>query len=165
MARSLAALSAPAFTSLNSLANAGLACSAAVSVGTTANVVDHLVELTINSPATFTASLSTVINLFAYGSIDGTIWSGSGTTNELVTGADKTLLWSANGNQAVYVGTIILTTTTAGTSIVFKSQPLSIAAAFGGTLPNKYVIVAQNASGAALPATGHSIAVSELAYS
>lgn len=167
MARSLTPLTAPACTSFNSLANSltAVASSAAITVGTANNVTDHLVQVTLTGPATVTATASTIISLFAYGSIDGTIWSGSNTTNELIDGTDKAIAWSANGNQARFLGNAIATTTSAGTSVIYKSEPMSIAAAFGGTLPAKYVIVAQNQSGAALAASGHSIAVSELAYS
>lgn len=166
MARVLTALAAPACTSFNSLGNSltAVASSAAVTVGVTANVVDHLVEISLTSPATFTASATTQVNLFAYGSIDGTIWSGSNTTNELIDGTDKAIAWNANGNNAKWLGTVQMTTTAAGTSVIYKSEPLSVAAAFGGTLPAKYVIVSQNQASAALAASGHSIAVTEVAY-
>jgi hypothetical protein len=167
MARSLTPLSAPACTSFNSLANSltSVASSAAVTVGTANNVTDHLVQVTLKGPATVTASAATQVNLYAYGSIDGTIWSGSDTTNELIDGTDKAITWSANGNNAVFLGAAKATTTASGTSITYKSEPMSIAAAFGGVLPAKYAIVAQNQSGAALASSGHSIAVSELSYS
>lgn len=167
MARSLTPLTAPACTSFNSLANSttAVASSAAITVGTANNVTDHLVQVSLTGPATVTATGSTIISLFVYGSIDGTIWSGSNTTNELIDGTDKAITWSANGNNARFLGNAIATTTTAGTSIIYKSEPMSIAGAFGGTLPAKYVIVAQNQSGAALAASGHSIAVSEHSYS
>lgn len=167
MARVLTALAAPACTSFNSLGASltAVASSAAVPVGVTANVVDHLVEISLTSPATFTAAATTQVNLFAYGSIDGTLWAGSNTTNELIDGTDKAVVWNANGNQAKFLGTVQMTTTATGTSTIYKSEPLSVAAAFGGTLPSKYVIVAQNqVAAAALAASGHSIAVTEVAY-
>jgi len=165
MALSRSTISAPACTSFNSLGSSltAVACAAAASVSSSANVVDHEVIVTLTGPATMTASSSTVVNLFAYGSADGTNWTKTNTTNELVDGTDKALVWSANGNQAVYLGQIIMTTTTAGTSVIYSSKILSIAAAFGG-LPSKYVIVAQNQSGASLPASGHSIAIQEIFY-
>lgn len=167
MARQLQPLVAPACTSFNSLANSltAVASSAAVVVGTTSNVADHLVQVSLTGPATVTATAATMVNLYAYGSIDGTIWAGSNTVNELIDGTDKAITWSANGSQARFLGTALATTSAAGTSVVYKSEPMSVAAAFGGTLPAKYVIVAQNQSGAALAAAGHSIAVSELSYS
>ena len=161
------ALSAPAVTSFNSLANSltAVASSAAVTVGTTTNIADHEVLVTITGPATMTASATTMVNLFAYASDDGSIWTGSGTTNELIDGTDKAITWSANGNQAIYLGKLMLTTTSVGSSIVYRSPRISMASAFGGTMPSKYVIVIQNQAGAALAASGHSVAVNELSYS
>jgi len=141
-----------------------VASSAAITVGTASNVTDHLVQVSLNGPATVTASAATLASVWVYGSVDGTTWSGTNTTNELIDGTDKAILWSVNGNQARLLGTISATTSTAGTSVVYKSEPLSVAAAFGGTLPAKYVIVIQNQFGAALAATGHSIIVSEHSY-
>lgn len=169
MARVLTALAAPACTSFNSLGNSltGVASSAASTVGATANAVDHLVEVTLTSPATFTGSATTQVNLFVYGSIDGTIWSGMGANTgniELIDGTDKTITWGGNGNNAKFLGTVQMPVSASAASVVYKSEPLSVAAAFGGTLPAKYVIVAQNQAGAALPAAGHSIAVTEVAY-
>ena len=162
------ALSAPAVTSFNSLANSltAVASSAAITVGTSTNVADHSVVVTINGPATMTGSATTAVYLYLYTSEDGgTTWTGSGTTNELIDGTDKAITLSANGNQGIPIGTIALTTTSAGTSIVYKSKRISIAAALGGTMPSKYVIVPQNQAGAALAASGHSILVTELSYS
>lgn len=166
MALKRVALAAPACTSFNSLGNSltAVACAAAITVGASANVVDHEVTITLKGPATMTASASTLVYFSVYGSMDGTNWTKTDTTNELVDGTDKALVWSANGNQAQSLGNIAMTTTTAGTSVVYASKILSIAALFGGVMPAKYVIVAQNQSSAALFASGHSIAVSELYY-
>lgn len=161
------ALTGPAVTSFNSLANSlvAVASSAAITVGTTTNIADHEIMVTLTGPTNqASASSSTVVNLFAYTSIDGTTWGGSNTTNELIDGTDKAITWSANGYQAVYLGSIKLTTITTVTSIIYRKR-FSLAMAFGGILPAKYVIVAQNQAGAALAASGHSIAVNELSYS
>lgn len=160
------ALTGPAVTSFNSLANSllSVASSAAVTVGTTTNVADHEIMVALTGPATMTGSVSTVINLFAYTSIDGTNWGGSGATNELIDGTDKAITWSANGYQAVFLGSVLMTTTTSGTSIIYRKR-FSLASVFGGILPAKYVIIAQNQAGAALAASGHSISVNELSYS
>ena len=157
------ALSAPAVTNYNNLPNASLASCAAITVGTTTNIADHEVVVTLTSSA-ITGGTSTIVNLYAYASIDGTNWSGSGTTNELIDGTDKTITWSANGNQAIPLGAIAFTTTTVG-SIVYRSRRISMAAAFGGTLPAKYVIVIQNQSNGALAGSGNSVTVNELSYS
>lgn len=166
MARQLTSLTAPAITSFNSLASSttAAASSAAITVGTSANVVDHLVQLTLTGPATMTATAATMVNVFVYGSADGTVWAGDSITNELVDGTDKAIVFSVNGKNALFLGTIPMTLTTAGTSTVYKSEPFSIASVFGGILPAKYVVAINNAAGAALPASGHSIVVVELSY-
>lgn len=152
------------WTSVNSLGNSATAVcsSAAVIPSTTNNVVDHIVTCQIASPATYTASASTVVNIFAYASADGTNWDGSGTTNELVDGTDKAITWSTNGNNARFVGSIIMPATTSGTSITYRKN-FNMAAVFG-TLPRRYVLVAQNQTGAALPASGHAFEYAEVFY-
>ena len=159
-------VTAPTVASYTSLANSAVAVasSSAVTVGTTTNVADHEVIVTLTGPAAMTASASTMVNLYVYGSIDGTNFSGTNTVTEL-TGADTAIVWSANGNQAIYIGSIAITTNTSVTSVIYRSRRISIANAFAGSLPAKYVIIAQNQSSAALAATGHSIAIYELSYS
>lgn len=159
-------ITAPAITSWASLGNSltAVASSAAVTVGTSTNVVDHQIQLTINGPATMTASSYTVVNIFVYGSNDGTTWTGSNTTNELIDGTDKAITLSANGNNAIFAGQILFPTTSAGTSVIEYSKVISIAALFG-TLPEKYVVVIQNQTSAALFASGHAITVIETSYS
>lgn len=166
MALQRTTIAAPTVTSWASLTSSltAVASSSAITVGTSTNVTDHLVQVTITGPATMTASASTMVNLFAFESVDGTTWSGSNTTNELIDGTDKAITLSANGNQGKWIGTVMMTTTTAGTSVIYKSKIISIKNALG-ELPNKYVIVAQNQAGATLAASGHSIAVQEEYYS
>ena len=160
-------LTAPAVTSFNNLPSSltAVASSAAIVVGASTNVADHEIMVIITGPASMVASSTTVVNLFAYASNDGINWAGSNTTNELIDGADKPILWSAIGNQAVYIGKVVMSTSTSGGSIVYRSARISMAAAFGGSMPAKYVIVPQNQSGAALAASGHTILVDELSYS
>lgn len=166
MALQRTTITPPAITSWASLGSSltAVASSSYVAVGTTTNVVDHQVQIKINGPATMTASTTTVVNVFAYGSNDGTTWSGGGTTNELIDGTDKAITLSSNNNHGVFIGQVRLHTTSSGTSIVYVSEPLSIKGAFC-TLPQRYVIVIQNQAGAALAASGHSITVTETYYS
>ena len=159
-------LSPPACTSFNNLASSttAVASSAAVTVGSSANITDHEVVVTASSPATFTGSAGTTVNVFAYASADGTNWANATGANENIDGTDKAIVWSANGNNARFLGTILMPMATAGTSTIYRSQPFSIASAFGGAMPSKYVIVLQNQTGAALPASGHSLAIQEIYY-
>lgn len=163
MAIARSTITAPAITSWASLGSGSSASSAAITVGTSANVVDHEVIITINGPATMTGSASTNVTAYVYGSNDGTTWTGSGTTNELVDGTDKAITFSANGNNGTLLGTVNLTTTSAGTSITYRGKVMSIFAALG-CAPSKYVIVITNNAGAALAASGHSLSIQELYY-
>ena len=158
-----------ACTSFNSLANSttSLASSAAATTSTSNNIVDAMVQVKIVGPATMTASASTIVSVFAYGSLDGsTGWyaGASSGTVETVDGSDKLITVSANGNNLRFLGTILLHTTTSGTSITYQSQPLSVAAAFGGLMPRKWGIVIMNQSSAALAASGHDVRYTEIYY-
>lgn len=147
--------------SFNSLANSltGVASSSAVSVGVSANVVDHQVVVSVAVGA-ITPSASTLVNVYCYATADGTTWPGGSATTEIVNGTDQAITLSANGNALRYLGSILCHTA----GITLKSEPLSIAAALAGSMPSKYVIVLQNQSGVALAATGHSVAVQEIYY-
>lgn len=136
-----------------------VALASAITVGSSANVVDHEVTVTVNT-GTFTAASSTVCNVFVYGSQDGSTWPGSSVTAELVTGLDKTLTQSTNGNNMIFLGSISCHTTNG----VFTSKPMSIAAAFGGSMPAAYQIVVQNATTVLLAATGAVVVAQEVYY-
>lgn len=158
-----------ACTSFNSLGNSttALASSAAVTTSTSNNIVDAMVQVKITGPATMTASASTIVSIYAYGSLDGSAgWfaGASSGTVETIDGTDKAITVSANGNNLRFLGTILLHTTTAGTSIVYQSEPMSIAAAFGGLMPRKWGIVIMNQSSATLAASGHDVRYTEVYY-
>lgn len=147
--------------SFNSLANSltAVASSSATTIATSSNVVDHQVVVGVTVGA-ITASASTLVNIFCYGSADGTTWPGGASTTEVISGTDQAITWSSFGNAARYLGFIPCHTA----SIKLTSEPLSIAAAFGGTLPAKYVVVIQNQSGVALAASGNSVIAEEVYY-
>jgi hypothetical protein len=154
---------APAITSFNSLASinttAGAAASsAAYTPSTSVATIENMVQLTIATPA-FTPVSASGVNVYAYGSADGTTYPGSGATNEVITGADAAVTLSTLGNNLVYLG-FIQCHTSGGT---FKSEPFGIAAAFG-FLPKKWGIVITNALPAtvSLSASGHAIVVTEI---
>lgn len=148
-------------TSINSLGNSAtaIACSAAYTPSTTANVTEVHVECTISSPATFTASGSTVVNVYAAASVDGTIWDSANVTMELIDGTDKAVTLDADGNNLRFLGSVLMPQTTAGTSVIHK-KTFPIAASMG-FLPKKFVVLFQNQTGATLPASGHSFSVTE----
>ena len=126
-------------------------------------MVDHIVTCSIASPATFTASATTVVNVFAYKSGDGTNWDSCSATSELIDGTDKAITLDADANNATYVGTISMPQTTAGSSVTHRKS-FSMSPVFGGSLPKKYVLVFQNQTGATLPASGHSFEYAEVYY-
>ena len=161
MALVRAAISGITNASVNNLANSltSVGQSSAITVSTTGNTTDHQITVAVALGAT-TPSATTMVNIFAYGSIDGTTWPGGSATSENTVGSDVALTLNAFGNNTVFLGTIPCHTA----SITIKSKPFSVAAAFGGTLPAKYVVVVQNQSGIALAASGHTVAAYEVSY-
>lgn len=153
-----------ACTSFNSLANSttALASSAAATTTTSNNIVDAMVQVKVNAGAN-TPSASTIVSVFAYGSLDGTTGSYSGAVggaNELIDGSDKAITVNAYGHNLRFLGTILIHTA----SVVYQSEPMSIAAAFGGIMPRKWGVVLMNQSGVALAASGHDVRYSEIYY-
>lgn len=95
------------------------------------------------------------ISIFAYGSMDaGGIYSGG------LVGTDEAITWgttpassSVEGyNQLKLLGVISVDTTDDDNDIEFAG--FSVAAAFGGVMPEKWGIVVLNESGVALHVTG-----------
>lgn len=107
--------------------------------------VDALVQLTVVPATSGTGSTGHII-AFAYGTVDG------GTTYpDNVTGTAGDLTpYSPVG--LVPIG-VIPCNANSGTQASFKSNPMSVARAFGGILPQKWGIVYMNLSGATLPAS------------
>lgn len=85
------------------------------------------------------------IYVYAYGSEDGTNFGDN------VTGADAALTMRSPTNLRL-IG--VINTPDAG-GLTYKSQPMSVAAAFGGVLPREWGIVVENKTGLALDATGN----------
>lgn len=162
MALNYATPDTPACTSFNSLASStttGAASAAAVTVSTTNNVVDYMlsVKATVGS---FTPSSSTNLIIYVVGSDDGTNWAGGGATAEVFDGTDKAITLSATSNNMKFAGTINCHTA----SIAYNSEPISVAALFGGVLPKKFQVVIQNQTGAALAASGHAVRATAIYY-
>lgn len=94
-----------------------------------------------------------VIDIFAYGSYDGTNYTAG------VTGTDGTITWGTTGNTGVdgfldlrYLGSVACDTTDDNDEK--RWGPFSVASAFGGALPTKWGIVIRNGTDAAFHATG-----------
>jgi hypothetical protein len=121
------------------LVNNGQRSSAAID--NTSNLfLDALVQLKIKSGSGVSAT--GYVDVYAYGSTDG------GTTYPEGTGTDAgvTLTSPPNLTRIGRMSVVANTTT-------YISEPMSVAAAFGGILPAFWGIVIENKSGAALDTT------------
>lgn len=107
------------------------------------NYQDVLVLLKIKSAAASTSATGYVA-VYAYGTVD------SGTTYpDNVTGSDAAVtLVSPPNLRLIGIVNVVANSTT------YKSMPMSVAAAFGGAMPEKWGIVILNLTGATLDATG-----------
>src|SRR6266446_1905019 len=130
----------PITCTLASLANN--AQQSAAAIDNTANVfIDALVQIQIKSGASG-VSATGYVNVYAYGTVDG------GTTYGEGAGTDTGITLTAPPNvRLVGVLNVVANATT------YKSNPMSVAAAFGGVLPDPWGIIVENKTGAALDGT------------
>lgn len=125
---------------LASLANNGARESTAVDNATNL-YEDALVQLLTKTGATVNAN--GYINVYAYASVDGTNY-GNGAT-----GSDAGITLQSPPNVKL-IGRI----TANADNTAYKSNPMSVASAFGGRLPEKWGIIIENKTGAGLSSTG-----------
>jgi hypothetical protein len=104
--------------------------------------VDVLVMVEVRSAAAATSATG-VVNVYAYGSFDGQNFG------DTVTGGDAAVTLTVPPNL-----TIIGAINVVANATTYKSNPMSVASAFGGTLPPYWGIVVENKSGATLLAAG-----------
>lgn len=104
--------------------------------------LDALVFLTIKSAAAST-SASGYCNVYAYGTVDG----GSNYSDG-ASGTDGSITLTSPPNVRL-VGTVNVV----ANSTTYKAGPFSIAAAFGGIMPEKWGIIVENKTGATLDAS------------
>jgi hypothetical protein len=108
--------------------------------------LDALVTATIKSGSASTTSTGTVA-IYAYGTVDG------GTTyTEGATGSDAGITLTSPTNARL-IGLINMV----ANSTTYTGGPFSVAAAFGGTLPQKWGVIVLNSSGGTFDATTASI--------
>lgn len=125
---------------LASLAD-GSARSSAVIDNTSNLFLDALVQVKVKSNASGVASTGWV-EIYAYGTVDG------GTTYPEGAGTDTGVTLTVPPNvRLIGVLNVVATSTT------YASEPMSVAAAFGGVLPDHWGIIIVNHSSAALDAT------------
>ena len=102
-----------------------------------------LVQLKIKSGGSGTSATG-FVNVYAYATADGGTTYGEGAT-----GSDAAItLTSPTNLRLIGVMNIVANATT------YKSNAFSVAAAFGGVLPEKWGIVIENKTGGTLDATG-----------
>jgi hypothetical protein len=133
-----------------SLASNGARSSAAVTTSTTNNITDAILQVNVLTTATAPSGNKQVV-IYGYGSNDGTDYGGNSGIADDVDGTDKALTAIGSPTNLRFLGTIQLNQGASAQTI--KSQPISVAAAFGGFLPKKWGIVLHNDAGTALGAT------------
>jgi hypothetical protein len=139
------AASAAISITLNSLANSATAGRESAAVDNSSNkYLDALVRVEVTLAAGSPANDKTVY-VYAYGSEDGTNYTDN------ATGSDAALTQRVPSNLRL-IGAIA---TPDSGGLLYKSNPMSVAAAFGGILPRKWGIVVRNYSGLALHTSGH----------
>jgi hypothetical protein len=125
---------------LTSLANNGARQSTAID--NTSNLyLDALVFLTIKSNSASVSSTGSVA-VYAYGTVDGSSYSDG------ASGSDGSITLTVPPNMRL-IGVINMV----ADSTTYYGGPFSVAAAFGGVLPEKWGIVVVNSSGAAFDAS------------
>lgn len=147
-------------TALNSLASSttAFAQSNEVTSGTSNNVIDIVANWTI-VVGTITASSTTVVNVFCWGTNDDTGYPGASGTAEVITGTSGALTISSNGYSVLRP----LKYTLAHTTGLTMKDEASIVQALG-FVPRRWGLVFQNQTGAALASSGHSAEYVETYY-
>lgn len=123
-----------------SLANNGQRSSAAID-NTTNLFLDALVSVKIKTAAASTSSTG-YVNIYAYGTTDGGTTYGGG---EASMGTDAGVTLTSPPN-IVLIGVI----NAVANSTTYVRSAMSVAAAFGGVLPDHWGIVVENKTGATL---------------
>ena len=135
--------STPFTITLASLSNSATSARESTAVDNSSDLfVDAMAQLKVTlssgSPANDKA-----VYVYGYGSEDGTTYTDN------ATGTDAAVILRAPTAMRL-IG--VVPTPDAG-SLTYESQPMSVAAAFGGVLPRKWGIVVRNYSGLALSAS------------
>jgi hypothetical protein len=105
--------------------------------------LDALVQLKIKAPAASTAATG-YVNVYAYGTADDGTNYGDGAT-----GIDAAITLTVPPNLRL-IGVINVV----ANGVTYKSNPMSVAQAFGGVLPAKWGLVLENKTGGTLDTTG-----------
>lgn len=145
-------------TALNSLASGSAAQTSEVTSGTTQNVVDIVASWVIALGA-HTPSVTTVIEVYVWGTNDDSGYPGQSSTNEVITGTAGSITLSSNGLVALRFLRSTLCTTASAT----MRDEASIVQALG-FVPRRWGLVFKNSTGTAFAASGHSAEYVETYY-
>lgn len=147
-------------TSLNSLAtnaSAGVFTKVATSTpidNTSNNDIDHLLSGTVVVGASgLTANRG--INIFVIGAVSES--SGTPSWPDTIDGTDDVDDFTSANTMAGVAKCVAAITIDSTGSRAYAFGPVSVAQAFGGNLPQHYVIAIGHDTGAALAASGHSV--------
>lgn len=147
-----------AVDSLASSATAG-AQSAEVTSSTTSNITDIVANWTLVI-GTITASPTTRVDVYVWGTNDDTGYPGGSATAEVITGSAGSITLSTNGNAALRFLRSTLAHTT-GLTIKTEASIVNVL----GYVPRRWGLVFINQTGAALASSGHSAEYVETYYS
>lgn len=140
------------WTSLQSLASGSACQTAVVTSGTTQNVTDIVANWVIAMPSA-TASATTRVDVYCWGTNDSAGYPGTDNTNEVITGSSGGINISTNGQSALRflkATPLLLSTTTHNVR-----DEASVVGALG-FVPARWGLVFSNQTGATMPASGHS---------
>lgn len=142
-------------TNLHSLANSATAGWGSAAVDNSANLyLDALVAVHIAAVNTAPGS-DKAIYVFAYGSTDGAIWTGTGTSGGTV-GTEGALTFPSISTLPVVMPLIgVLPYPVQNKAL--DGGPFSVAKAFGGTLPTSWGVAILNFSGFTFAASGNTV--------
>lgn len=114
-------------------------------VNTTALNLDYLISGKITTGTSPTASR--VIEVWAVGSWDGTNWP------DVFDGTDSAETITSADIKASICRLLAAMTTSATSNVTYHFGPVSVAAAFGGVVPPKFVVFVTHSTAVALNAT------------
>lgn len=142
---------------LNSLGSQSSRASAFVDNATNLYVDAHVsIKFTLNTPGT--VGDHGIVNLYAYGSEDGTTYGPSGgpAGKEAIDGTDKAIVVNFNPAPSTLwgcrIGIVHVQTGAAG--LAYISPPFGVAQAFGGSMPRRWGIVVENRTNIAFAGSG-----------
>ncbi len=124
----------------------------AVRSNTAAKNFDDLVAITFTIASGSPSTGGAWVNFYVNGSVDGTLWPlvqlSSGAMFTTGTGDGSVgLIAVPNGLRSL--GSVVVSTVTSTGERTFRSQPFSVAAAFGDRMPAAYSIMIENSTGVA----------------